>query len=156
MSDFGIATNFGPEHTAETGTYRSMAPEVITHQRYDQACDVYSFGVLLWEICHQEIPFGKESFLQAAFAVAVERKRPPIELSQPLDYFGTLIQSCWTQEAAGRPTMADVVADVEQIEVKLKQYCEANGDVCTSKGGSNAHLVCSAGSAGSAPSAPVT
>ena len=33
VSDFGISTTFGPEHTAETGTYRCMAPEVITHQR---------------------------------------------------------------------------------------------------------------------------
>ena len=47
VSDFGISTTFGPEHTAETGTYRCMAPEVITHQRYDHHCDVFSYGVLL-------------------------------------------------------------------------------------------------------------
>ena len=41
MSDFGLSTSYGPEHTAETGTYRSMAPEVITHQAYDYKCDVY-------------------------------------------------------------------------------------------------------------------
>ena len=28
LADFGISTGFGPEHTAETGTYRYMAPEV--------------------------------------------------------------------------------------------------------------------------------
>jgi serine/threonine protein kinase len=57
VTDFGIATRFGPEHTAETGTYRFMAPEVISHQQYDMRCDTYSFGMLLWEMMHGEVPF---------------------------------------------------------------------------------------------------
>ncbi|KAJ0771137.1 putative dual-specificity kinase TKL-Pl-4 family [Helianthus annuus] len=36
--------------TAETGTYRWMAPEVIEHKPYDHKADVFSFGVVLWEL----------------------------------------------------------------------------------------------------------
>jgi Protein tyrosine and serine/threonine kinase len=36
--------------TAETGTYRWMAPEVIEHKPYDERADVFSFGVVLWEL----------------------------------------------------------------------------------------------------------
>ena len=36
--------------TAETGTYRWMAPEIITHAPYDEKADVYSYGILLWEL----------------------------------------------------------------------------------------------------------
>ncbi|GKV53651.1 hypothetical protein SLEP1_g60168 [Rubroshorea leprosula] len=36
--------------TAETGTYRWMAPEVINHQQYDQKADVFSFAIVLWEL----------------------------------------------------------------------------------------------------------
>lgn len=36
--------------TAETGTYRWMAPEVIEHKPYDEKADVFSFGVVLWEL----------------------------------------------------------------------------------------------------------
>ena len=57
LADFGISTGFGPDHTAETGTYRYMAPEVIRHQQYDHKCDVYSYGVLLWEVLHRQVPF---------------------------------------------------------------------------------------------------
>ena len=59
LADFGISTKFensaGTEHTAETGTYRYMAPEVIRHQQYDHKCDVYSYGVLLWEVLHRQV-----------------------------------------------------------------------------------------------------
>lgn len=127
VSDFGISTNIGPEHTAETGTYRSMAPEVITHQPYDQQCDVFSFGVLLWEMCHQEIPFGKESGLQAAFAVAMERKRPLISLQPPLELFSPLIQQCWAHEPAARPAMLRVSRDLMAIDAKIKANYEGNG-----------------------------
>ena len=41
----GISRTFGGELTAETGTYRTMAPEVITHKQYGFKCDIYSFGV---------------------------------------------------------------------------------------------------------------
>ena len=36
--------------TAETGTYRWMAPEVIRHEAYDKRCDVYSYAILAWEM----------------------------------------------------------------------------------------------------------
>lgn len=36
--------------TAETGSYRWMAPEVIRHEKYDMRCDVYSYAVLAWEM----------------------------------------------------------------------------------------------------------
>ena len=97
-----------------------MAPEVITHQHYDHRCDVFSFGVLLWEIYHQEIPFCKESGLQAAFAVAMERKRPRIALPAPLDLLAPLIQLCWSHEPMSRPPMSRVVADIVAANAKVE------------------------------------
>eukprot|EP00900_Chrysochromulina_parva_P023007 jgi/Chrpa1/533/Chrysochromulina_OHIO_Genome00010341-RA len=132
VSDFGISTTFGPEHTAETGTYRSMAPEVLTHHPYNEMCDVFSFGVLLWEIGHIEIPFGSDSFLQAAFAVAVERKRPPVALPPPLGALAPLIQACWQHEPSDRPPMSRVLTELQAIEAQIRQLEErhAGGGTC--------------------------
>jgi len=130
VSDFGISTNFGPEHTAETGTYRSMAPEVITHQAYDHHCDVFSFGILVWEMCHQEIPFGRDSGLQAAFAVAMERKRPKISLLPPLELFAPLIRQCWSHEPTARPSMARVVTEIMATDAQTKLHCKIHGAKC--------------------------
>ena len=125
VSDFGISTTFGPEHTAETGTYRCMAPEVITHQRYDHHCDVFSYGVLLWEMTHRQIPFGKDSGLQAAFAVAVERRRPQVKLAPLLEAFGQVITRAWAHEPTIRPSMQSIVVDIMVIDAKVKADCGA-------------------------------
>ena len=45
------------EHTAETGTYRWMAPEVIRHEAYSFMADVYSFALILWQLITREQPF---------------------------------------------------------------------------------------------------
>jgi serine/threonine protein kinase len=125
VSDFGISTRFGTEHTAETGTYRSMAPEVIAHHSYDHRCDVFSFAVLLWEMAHRQIPFGHESGLQAAFAVAVEKRRPPIRLPALLDGFGSLITRAWAHDPATRPSMASITAEIQELDAKVKADCSA-------------------------------
>ena len=52
IADFGVARvieNTG-HMTAETGTYRWMAPEVIEHKPYGEKADVFSYAVVLWEL----------------------------------------------------------------------------------------------------------
>lgn len=52
IADFGVARiiECTGHMTAETGTYRWMAPEVIEHKPYDEKADVFSFAVVLWEL----------------------------------------------------------------------------------------------------------
>lgn len=53
IADFGVARveagADGDDMTGQTGTIGYMAPEVLQGRAYDHKCDVYSFGVLLWE-----------------------------------------------------------------------------------------------------------
>lgn len=46
------------ELTAETGTYRWMAPEIIKHQPYSYEADVYSFAIVAWQLLTREEPFA--------------------------------------------------------------------------------------------------
>ncbi|RDX70224.1 Serine/threonine-protein kinase STY46, partial [Mucuna pruriens] len=52
VADFGVARVHIQSGimTAETGTYRWMAPEVIEHKPYDHKADVFSFAIVLWEL----------------------------------------------------------------------------------------------------------
>jgi len=116
LTDFGVSTRLGrPEYTAETGTYRQMAPEVIMHKPYDHKCDVYSFGILLWEILHRQLPFEGLAPLQAAFAVAMQGARPAMALSEVFGQYEAVITACWDTDATRRPEMGEVVARAAAI-----------------------------------------
>ncbi|PKI76068.1 hypothetical protein CRG98_003540 [Punica granatum] len=71
VADFGVARfqSRGGIMTAETGTYRWMAPEVINHQPYDQKADVFSFAIVIWELFTAKVPYGNMTPLQAALGV---------------------------------------------------------------------------------------
>ncbi|XP_043713574.1 serine/threonine-protein kinase STY46-like isoform X2 [Telopea speciosissima] len=71
VADFGVARvqSQSGVMTAETGTYRWMAPEVIEHNPYDHKADVFSFGIVLWELLTGKIPYEFLTPLQAAVGV---------------------------------------------------------------------------------------
>ena len=88
VTDFGLAapapddTKAGGWLTAETGTYRWMAPEVTRHEGYTKSADVFSYGMLLFELISHEVPFADRPPLQAAGA-GVGLRAPGVE--QQLD-----------------------------------------------------------------------
>lgn len=103
IADFGMSVaNTGQELTAETGTYRYMAPEVIRHESYSSNADVYSFGIVLWQLITREVPFATMTPIQAAFAVA-EGRRPEIHPSTPAP-LQDIITACWDQDSQKRPS----------------------------------------------------
>lgn len=103
IADFGMScSNAGQELTAETGTYRYMAPEVIRHESYSSNADVYSFGICLWQLITREIPFATMTPIQAAYTVA-EGRRPPIPPSTPRR-LQEIILACWDQDSHKRPS----------------------------------------------------
>ncbi|KAK3256272.1 hypothetical protein CYMTET_34584 [Cymbomonas tetramitiformis] len=75
VSDFGVSRFFDPEivMTAETGTYRWMAPEVIEHRPYDKKADVFSYGIFLWELVTGEVPYAGLTPLQARSSLPISR-----------------------------------------------------------------------------------
>jgi len=119
VSDFGISiTHTGKEElTAETGTYRWMAPEVIRHESYSSNADVYSFGILLWQLVTREVvPFANMSPIQTAYAVA-NGHRPKIPKNVPKK-LKRIIESCWEEDAQKRPSftyIAMALADYAQM-----------------------------------------
>lgn len=58
------------EAKGNMGTYRWMAPEMIKEKPYTRKVDVYSFGIVLWELTTALLPFQGMTPVQAAFAVA--------------------------------------------------------------------------------------
>ena len=97
------------------GTYRYMAPEVMKGDPYDHSCDVYSFGLLVWEVMNQERPFAHLTPWQSC-TVASHGKRPEMSLASDRTDFQEIIRNCWDQDKSARPEMSDVVKALLQIE----------------------------------------
>lgn len=119
VADFGLARYCAgasaTEMTAETGSYRWMAPEVIRHENYHKPCDVYSFALVAWEMLTYTVPFADQSPVEAAMGVAVRSERPQIPAQCPKAIKG-LLEACWAQEAAARPTVEQVLVTLGRAE----------------------------------------
>ncbi|KAM8715487.1 hypothetical protein ACLKA7_002526 [Drosophila subpalustris] len=117
ICDFGCVRSLATQMTKEVGTIAYMAPELAnldntkTKQEYTEKCDVYSFGIILWEIMSREKPFqGVDTFV-VQFNTVIREKRPSLaelELSEKLEYLKTLAARCWDKDPDKRPTMMEV------------------------------------------------
>lgn len=57
IGDFGWTRLKSEKMTNKIGTFQWMAPEVIEGHRYSEKADVFSFGIILWEIASREPPY---------------------------------------------------------------------------------------------------
>ncbi|KAJ7539028.1 hypothetical protein O6H91_11G085800 [Diphasiastrum complanatum] len=119
LVDFGLAREetLTEMMTAETGTYRWMAPELYStvtlrhgeKKHYNQKVDVYSFAIVLWELLTNRMPFEGMSNLQAAYAAAFKNVRPTVVAEDIPEELVFILQCCWADDPSVRPNFAQVV-----------------------------------------------
>ncbi|XP_034098457.2 mitogen-activated protein kinase kinase kinase 7-like isoform X2 [Drosophila albomicans] len=115
ICDFGTIKELATVNTEGIGTYTYMAPEICYEGgRYTEMCDVFSFGIVFWEVMSGKKPFyDSQHMLPIALQRKIndEGKRPNIDDIDKLKkfeylyYTKLLIQKCWDNEPLNRPTM---------------------------------------------------
>merc|ERR1712146_88751 len=96
------------------GPVRWMAPEEMEKQRYSFMSDVFAFGVLLYEIYAQEIPWGVDMNNVKIAQLVMSGKRMRLDNEKIPSDIRQLMRDCWMQAPEARPTMqecADLLRD---------------------------------------------
>ncbi|ESO01231.1 hypothetical protein HELRODRAFT_81938 [Helobdella robusta] len=116
ITDFGLAKEVDGFSTkmSAAGTYAWMAPEVIRHSRYSKKSDVWSFGVVLWELLTGEVPYKGVDTWAVAYGVAVNSLTLPIPSTCPQP-FAELMKVCWESEADLRPSFTNILLKLEAV-----------------------------------------
>ncbi|XP_078097928.1 mitogen-activated protein kinase kinase kinase 10 [Mustelus asterias] len=116
ITDFGLAREWHcTTKMSAAGTYAWMAPEVIKSSLFSKSSDVWSFGVLLWELLTGEAPYREIDGLAVAYGVAVNKLTLPIPSTCP-EPFGKLMEDCWNSDAHGRPSFTSILDQLVTIE----------------------------------------
>ncbi|KAG2447105.1 hypothetical protein HYH02_007854 [Chlamydomonas schloesseri] len=128
LADFGLSrlknsvvlTDF-----PEVGTVPYMAPEAfdVTHAvGLSDRADIYSFGVVLWEMLTGVRPWSGVNMLQIAVAVTMRQERPPLSLLAPPRCparLAQLVAHCWESDPRRRPAAAEVVKTLALVQQEL-------------------------------------
>lgn len=117
--------------THGVGTACWLAPEVIKNARSSQHSDVYSYGIILWELATREEVYGDLEGTQIIARVANDGLRPPVPEESP---FAELMVNCWCENPTDRPSFKEVVKALNKI---LSDLSEQKTTPVTGKASSN-------------------
>ncbi|KAL2317910.1 hypothetical protein Fmac_031786 [Flemingia macrophylla] len=118
VSDFGLSRM--KHHTflsskSCAGTPEWMAPEVLRNEPANEKCDVYSFGVILWELTTTRIPWKGLNPMQVVGAVGFQNKR--LEIPEDVNpTVAQIIRDCWQTEPHLRPSFSQLMSRLYRLQ----------------------------------------
>nr|XP_045244139.1 ephrin type-A receptor 1 isoform X4 [Macaca fascicularis] len=119
VSDFGLTRlldDFDGTYETQGGKIpiRWTAPEAIAHRIFTTASDVWSFGIVMWEVLSfGDKPYGEMSNQEVMKSIEDGyRLPPPVDCPAPLY---ELMKNCWAYDRARRPHFQKLQAHLEQV-----------------------------------------
>jgi len=121
LTDFGIAKAITQEVKTQAGTIKGklhyMSPEQITGQVIDHRSDLFSVGVLLYELATGALPFTGRNDYDVMAAITKQTPRPPVDVRPD---FPASLQTILDRALAKNPR--DRFSDALTLQVALEKY----------------------------------
>lgn len=128
ISDFGTVTMVAPFTMGCVVTNpRWLAPEVLQGKTYGAPSDVYSFGIILWELCTRLVPFTDKAVYAWAHNVeddVIKGERPTLNKDMPSELTKIMCR-CWDHDSSVRPTFEQVL---QMLDVAVVPHEEDEDD----------------------------
>lgn len=118
ITDFGLSRLLSRTYiqTRPGGTPEWMAPELLRQDAFDEQSDIYSFGVILWELLMCEKPWKDDHPMQIVFKVGSRGEKLQ---SPPPDVCTTnirdLILKCFSEDPESRPRAPEIVEILNSV-----------------------------------------
>uniref|UniRef100_A0A8P4FXQ2 Mitogen-activated protein kinase kinase kinase 12 n=1 Tax=Dicentrarchus labrax TaxID=13489 RepID=A0A8P4FXQ2_DICLA len=114
ISDFGTSKELSDKSTKMSfaGTVAWMAPEVIRNEPVSEKVDIWSFGVVLWEMLTGEIPYKDVDSSAIIWGVGNNSLQLPVPESCP-DGFKILLRQCWNCKPRNRPSFRQILLHLD-------------------------------------------
>ena len=142
ISDFGLSKSIYSNSNLKGGEYyknsfdlfplRWSSPEIIKEGKYSQSSDIWSFGVLTWEIFNKGIkPFYNENIDEIIIDIICSDKikdylkKPEkyedssLKSNEYLDSLWNLIEKCWNKIPNERPNFNEIFEKLKEIENQI-------------------------------------
>jgi len=113
--------------SGKTGSLRYMAPEVVNNEPYNFKVDVYSFGVIFWEILSGKKSFQGTTEEQFLLSVIADNKRPTLDKAWPKKVID-LMEKCWDVDMSRRPTFTKIIQVLDSVLIDLDRKEVISGD----------------------------
>lgn len=117
VGDFGLSrfkANTFISSKSVAGTPEWMAPEFLRGEPSNEKCDVYSFGVILWELLTMQQPWSGLGPAQVVGAVAFQNRRLPIPKDTSPE-LAALVEACWDDDPRQRPSFSSIVDTLKKL-----------------------------------------
>ena len=89
------------------GVIPYLAPEVLSKKPYTKESDIYSFGMIMWEITTGKKPFHDRPHNYLLISDILNGERPQITNDTP-EFYSELMKRCWDHNPENRPTAKEI------------------------------------------------